>query len=74
MTSENFTIKSHSDHTRFGGLIYTSDFETDYTPNTTRTGGSHIAERIVSDWKFDRACSMNVKTREFRKEYKKCRN
>lgn len=74
MTLENFTIKSHSDYTRFGGLIYASDFETDYAPNTTRAGGSHIAERIVSDWKFDRACSMNTKTRQLRKEYKQCKN
>lgn len=74
MASENFTIKNHSDHSRFGGLIYVSDFETYYAPNTTRAGGSRIAERIVSDWKFDRACSMNAKTRQLRKEYKKCRN
>ena len=74
MISENFTIKSHSDYTRFGGLIYASDFETDYAPNTTRAGGSHIAERIVSDWKFDRECSQNIKGREKRKEYIQCKN
>ena len=74
MTSENFTIKSYSDHTRFGGLIYASDFETDYVPRTTRTGGSHIAERIVSAWKFDRECSQNIKGREKRKEYNQCKN
>lgn len=36
------------DHTKFGGLIYLSDFNTDYR-GKNNTGGSQIANRIVGD-------------------------
>ena len=41
------------DHTTFGGIIYPSDFNTDYR-GKDNTNGSFIAQRIISDWKFDK--------------------
>ena len=40
------------DHTTFGGIIYPSDFNTDYR-GKDNTKGSTIASRIISDQKFD---------------------
>lgn len=42
------------DHTTFGGLICQSDFNTDYSGNSTN--GSSIAAKIASDWRFDESC------------------
>ena len=36
------------DHTTFGGIIYSSDFNTDYR-GKDNTNGSFIAQRIISD-------------------------
>lgn len=36
------------DHTKFGGLIYLSDFNTDYR-GKDNTNGSQIASRIEAD-------------------------
>ena len=48
------------DHTKFGGVIYPSDFNTDYR-GKDNTNGSQIASRIETDrrreeelWKKDR--------------------
>jgi len=48
------------DHTKFGGIIYQSDFNTDYR-GMDNTNGSQIASRIESDrrreeklWKKER--------------------
>lgn len=49
--------------TRFGGLIYPSDFETDYR-SKTQNQGSSIAQRIASDWKFDEQCKRNIEVRK----------
>lgn len=46
------------DHTQFGGLIYPSDFNTDYR-GKNNTNGSVIASRIISDQQFDRRCRNN---------------
>lgn len=47
------------DHSTFGGLIYVSDFNTEYTgiKNQKR---SRVAERIISDFAFDRQCKKNI--------------
>lgn len=37
-----------ADHTKFGGLIYPSDFNTDYRGKDS-TNGSQIASRIEAD-------------------------
>lgn len=41
------------DHSTFGGIIYPSDFETTYRGNDN-LHGSTIAQRIISDKKFDK--------------------
>ncbi len=45
------------DHTKFGGLIYPSDFNTEYKRKDNK--GSIIASRIVSDTKFDNNLKRN---------------
>lgn len=40
------------DHCTFGGIIYPSDFNTDYR-GKDNTYGSPIAKRIISDQKLD---------------------
>lgn len=42
-------------HTKFGGIIYPSDFDTNHK-NTNNFYGSPIASRIVSDARFDKEC------------------
>ena len=46
------------DHATFGGLIYQSDFNTDYSGNSTN--GSSIAAKIASDWRFDESCKKKT--------------
>lgn len=50
-----------TNHTKFGGLIYPSDF-------STITSSGNIAERIASDLRFDENCRKNLVTRS-RKNY-----
>ena len=59
---------NYTDHTRFGGTICASDFCTDYE------GTRNIANRIVSDWKFDEQCRKNTLNRGKSKTYKKGNN
>ena len=47
------------DHTTFGGIIYPSDFNTDYR-GKDNTNGSSIASRIISDQKFDERCRKTL--------------
>ena len=58
------------DHTTFGGLIYASDFNTDYSGNAN-TNGSTIASRIISDWRFDESCKKNDETRIHNNNWRK---
>lgn len=46
----------------FGGLIYESDFNTDYRGDDQKE--SSIAKRIISDWVFDQQCAKNIEYRE----------
>ena len=46
-------------HTTFGGLIYASDFCTNHS-GSSDTKGSVIADRIISDWKFDESCKKKT--------------
>lgn len=57
-----------TDHTRFGGIIHPSDFNTGYIKDNNY--GSSIANRIISDWHFDRQCMKNIKIREENRRYK----
>ncbi len=52
-----------ADHSTFGGLIYQSDFETDYKGKDNKNG-STIAFRILSDLKFDDQCRKNIERRK----------
>lgn len=47
------------DHTKFGGIIYLSDFNTDYK-GKNNTNGSAIAKRIANDERFDAQCNKNI--------------
>lgn len=47
------------EHTQFGGLIYPSDFNTDYR-GKDNINGSAIAGRIISDQQFDEQCRKNI--------------
>ncbi|MCI8509028.1 MAG: hypothetical protein HFJ06_10765 [Lachnospiraceae bacterium] len=47
-----------ADHTTYGGLIYPSDFNTDYR-RKVNANGSAIASRIILDKKFDRDLIKN---------------
>ena len=51
-----------TDHTKFGGIICPSDFDTNHT-------NGNIAVRIENDRKFDERCRKNieVKTNTWRK-------
>lgn len=61
------TGRVNTNPSTFGGIIYASDFETEYYPEH----GRHIADRIASDWKFDKQCKKNELSRDKRKEWTK---
>ena len=48
-------MTKHNTHNTFSGLLYASDFCTDYE------GTRNIADRIASDWKFDKWCMKKAK-------------
>lgn len=48
------------DHTKFGGIIYPSDFSTDYQ-GKDNSDGSTIANRIARDKRFDEQCRRNYR-------------
>lgn len=63
MTKRNYKMTNYDDHTRFGGLIYLSDFDTE-------NPCGNIADRIISDWKFDSQCKKNADARDARAKRK----
>lgn len=56
------------DHTRFGGMIYLSDFETEWKGKKCQNS-SMIASRIAGDMRFDQQCRQNIQNRIRRNEY-----
>ena len=58
-----------TNHRKFGGLIYESDFCTKLKKESNRNGSS-IAQRIASDMKFDEQCKRNMKTKRKAEEFK----
>lgn len=69
--TENYTTRNYNvDHSTFGGIIYQSDFETDYRGKDNNNGSS-IAQRIISDFLFDERCRKNIENRERNKKYGK---
>ena len=47
------------DHSKFGGIIYPSDYNTEYRGNDN-VKGSIIASRIIKDQIFDTQCQKNA--------------
>ena len=52
MTGNYKTERFDKEHRHFGGLIYQSDFNTDYR-GKDNTNGSTIAKRIASDMRWE---------------------
>ena len=47
------------DHTKFGGYIYQSDFDTE-TKKHNNYDGSQFVKRLISNWNFDSCCENNA--------------
>lgn len=58
------------DHTKFGGLIFPSDFNTD-NRGKNNTNGSPIAIRIAKDKQLDKQWQKNKEAKERNKQYDK---
>lgn len=58
------------DHTKFGGIIYPSDYNTNNI-GKNNYNGSPIVARIARDEKFDRQCRNNMERIERNKNYGK---
>ena len=52
------------DHSTCSSIIYNYDFD-------GYVSMADMAERIISDWKFDEKCRKNVESRDRNKNYKK---
>ena len=67
MTKNNITSSNYNykvDHSTCGSQIYNYDFD-------GYVSMSSMAERIISDWKFDKQCKKNIENRDRNKNYKK---
>ena len=65
MTKSNITSSNYKpDHSTCGSKICNYDFD-GYVSMTS------MAERIISDWKFDEKCKKNAESRDRNKNYKK---
>lgn len=58
-----YTSSEREFNTTFGGYVYNDDFE--YASIAT------IANRIITDRKFDEKCKKNIEQRNRQREYKK---
>lgn len=58
------------DHTKFGGIIYPSDYNTNNI-GKNNYNGSPIVARIARDENFDRQCRNNMESIERNKNYGK---
>ena len=64
MTRNYYRTGNHKpDHSTCGSVIYNYDFD-GYVSMTS------MAERIISDWKFDERCKHNSLNRDRNKYYK----
>ena len=69
LTLDYFTTGANkTDHRYFGGVISPSDFDHTNYPTEEIPFGSRIAQRIVSDWRFDQICANNIRSRERNKQ------
>ena len=65
MTGNYYTTGNYKpDHTTCGNKIYNYDFD-GYVSMTS------MAERIISDWKYDERCKKNAENRDKNKTCKK---
>ena len=65
MTRNYYTTGNYNvNHSTCGSKIYNYDFD-GYVSITD------MAERIISDWKFDDDCKKNAESRDRNKNYKK---
>ena len=65
MTRNYYTTGNYKpDHSTCGSQIYNYDFD-------GYVSMSCMAERIISDWKFDKQCKKNIENRDRNKNYKK---
>lgn len=55
------------DRKTFGGVIYPSDYNTDYR-GKDNVRGSQIVKRIISDRNFDYRCKKNIELRNIQKQ------
>ena len=55
---------SHTDHHKFGGMVYESDFNTNFHD-------SYVVQRIITDTLFDIQCVKNAKFRDKNEKYKR---
>ncbi len=56
-----------ADHSKFGGYVHSSDFNTSYR-GKDNTKGSSISRRIESDFQFDKQCRRNIENRKIRRD------
>ena len=72
MIKESYITKKYNgiDHSTFGGIIHTSDFNTGNRIGTN-TNGSPLASRVIADRRFDNMCCINVKSRDRQSKYRK---
>lgn len=66
------TFKHTYQSNTFGGIIYESDFDTEYRVQEAN-GSSFIASRIASSWKFDQQCLRNSELRDKKELHKQKR-
>ena len=61
---KNRTFKKF-DSSTFGGIVYDSDFNTNFKKESISKHGSDIASRILRDRKFDEQCKKQYRLREY---------
>lgn len=59
MTKFYGTKNNHTDCTKFGGLVFPTDYNTEHR-GKNNTHGSPIAARIMADRAFDNQCRKNI--------------
>lgn len=62
MVTTHYIINNNEGNTNFRGKVYSFDFDTDYRET------KHIADRIISDTKFDKECKRNALIRDLREK------
>jgi hypothetical protein len=65
---EKNLIQKHIDPYGFKGILYQFDFETS-SPHKDKSGGSMIAQRILTSEKFDKSCKQNAIHRDVFRKY-----